>query len=386
MTISTKFLKGCDGSIHLNKVTVRLADSTEREQWNKLIIKHHYLGNANLTGRQLRYVAECRGKCVALIGFSAAALKLEYRDKWIGWDNGQKAQRLNFVAQNSRFMIMPDINTKNLASRVMSLCRKRLADDWMINFNHPLLMIETFVDKKYPGTSYRADNWLRLGETKGYTRQGKGFYVENGSPKSLWIKELVPKAGEILRQDKLPEELAKHELPLPANVITKGLNSKILGTLWDALNSIKDHRGRKGRRHNLASCLALVICGTLAGAKGLSACVELAKNLSQPQRRALTMLRHPGKKTYIHPSHSALHTILSGVDPEEFESCFLQWFNAQGDKFPAALAIDGKALRATLNSKGDGLHAVSAICHDGSPFLPRPQSRTKGTRERPQET
>jgi len=375
-----------DGQVRLNQVKVRLINPEERERWNQLITNHHYLGNANLTGRQLRYVAECRGRCVALISFSASALKLKARDEFIGWNDAQRQQRLNFIVQNSRFMIMPEVTTANLASRILKLCRERLPSDWLEVFNHPVLLIETFVDKAYPGTSYRADNWVRLGETMGFSRDSQGFYVENGSPKALWVKELVKGAAEVLSRPELPPDLASHELPAPKDLISRSFRSDSLETLFDAMRSIKDHRGTKGRRHNLATCLSLVVCGTLAGAKGLSQCAELAKNLRQPQCRALLMWRKPATGKYTPPSHSALHRILSGVDPLEFEQAFTAWFNKQSESLPDAICIDGKALRANLNDSGDGLHAVSAISHDGTPFLPRPQSKAKDTKGTPQET
>lgn len=156
-----------------------------------------------------------------------------------------------------------------------------------------------------------------------------------------------------------------------------------LETLWEALNSIKDHRGR---RHNLASCLALVVCGTLAGARGLSACAELAKNMLPRQHKVLCTWKNPRNGKYEPPSHSAIHRILSGVDPEEFEKVFTGWFNANCDKLPQALSLDGKSLRANLDENGEGQHAVSIIAHDGSPFLPRAQSPARGTRANQRET
>tara|TARA_B110000438_G_C15747630_1_gene621458 strand:- start:71 stop:1213 length:1143 start_codon:yes stop_codon:yes gene_type:complete len=380
MSISTRFSKGQKGSIQLHQTKVRLAEPEERERWNELIIEHHYIGNANLTGRQLRYVAECRGKCVALISFSAAALRLAGRDQWIGWNSAVRTQRLNFVVQNSRFLIMPYVQTKNLASRVMKLCRQRLQDDWMKAFQHPILLLETFVDQSYKATSYRADNWIRLGETKGFSRDSKGFYVENGSPKSLYVKELTKNGKEILASEKLPEDLIEYEIASPKEQIAKSLRSDTLGNLLQAMKEIKDERGRKGRRHNLASTLALIVCGTLAGAKGLSECAELILNLRQPQLRALQVWRNPITKKYKAPSHSALHRILSGVDPIEFENVFLKWFNSQADKLPDAIAIDGKALRASFDENYEGVHVVSAISHDKTPFLPKRQSKTKDTK------
>lgn len=380
MSISLRFKKGLSGSIQLHQIKVRLVEPHEQERWNELITEYHYLKNANLTGRQLRYVAECRGKCVALISFSASSFKLAARDEWIDWNSAQRQQRLNFVAQNSRFLIMPGINTPNLATKVMKLCRERIQKDWDERFQHPLLLLETFVDKAFKGTSYKADNWKHLGETKGYSRNSQGFYIENGSPKSLWVYELERNARETLAQKELPERLQKYELESPKILISKSFKSSTLESLLDAMKKIEDLRGSKGRRHNLASTLSLIVCATLAGAQGLSECAELIKNLRQPQLRALRVWRNRVTKKYIPPSHSALHRILSGVDPIEFERVFTNWFNNQSGELPDAIAIDGKTLRANIDENQNGLHAISAINHDGSPFLPKPQSKTKATK------
>lgn len=386
MAISTRFTKGCTTTILLKKVRVRPVLPEEQDKWNDLISKHHYLGEDNSKGRRICYVAECKGKCVALLSFSAASMQLSGRDNWIGWDNGQRYQRLNFLAQNSRFLIMPDVTTANLATRVMKLCRERLSKDWEEKYKIPLLAVETFVDKSYPGTSYRADNWVRLGETKGFSRDSKGYYIANGSPKSLWVKELRPNAKELLKSEKLPKDLAQYELPPKKELYAKAFTGANLNTLWDSLSSIKDHRGRRGRRHKLANCLAIVVCGTLAGAKGLSECAELAKLLKANQHRALGTWKNSVSKKYVPPSHSALHRVLSGVDPEEFESVFFGWFNKNSEKLPRAMSIDGKSLRANLQDRGEEQHAISLIAHDGSPFLPRASSAIKVKKEKPLKT
>ena len=153
MAISTQFYKGLDGPIQLNEIRIRpIETDLEKDRWNELICEHHYLHDASLCGRQIRYVAECRGKCVALISFGTSSWHLSGRDQWIGWDERQRLSRLNFVLQNSRFLIMPDVNTSNLASKVLSLCQRRLPGDWQELFNQPVLLLETFVERSYPGT------------------------------------------------------------------------------------------------------------------------------------------------------------------------------------------------------------------------------------------
>ena len=114
----------------LRRITVRLIEPEEKERWDKLIEKGHYLKNAQLVGRQLRYVAELDGEWVALVGWNTAAYHLKGREEWIGWGVEQRKKRLKFVAQNSRYLILVAAGRyPNLASRVLSLCTKVLSKD-----------------------------------------------------------------------------------------------------------------------------------------------------------------------------------------------------------------------------------------------------------------
>jgi hypothetical protein len=72
------------------------------------------------------------------------------------------------VANNSRFLILPGCHHKNLASQILSRCKRRIQQDWLDRFGYPLLLLETFVDPdRYHGTIYRASNWILVGTTKG---------------------------------------------------------------------------------------------------------------------------------------------------------------------------------------------------------------------------
>lgn len=373
--------------IRLKKIRVRPATGEERNRWNSVVCKFHYLGNADLPGRQIRYVAETfGGRCVALLSFGSPALQLAARDGWIGWHSEQRLRRLQFVVQNSRFLIFPWIQTPNLASRIMALCLDRLESDWRELYGYAPVLVETFVEQCRKGTSYRADNWIRLGETAGFSRSGDGFYRHNGSPKTLWVKPLRADAAAVLRGDALPAGLAGFEhSPNPGRVVRR-IGSPPLESLLESFRTVEDPRGRQGRRHPLATCLAVVACGTMAGARGLSECAEIGRSLRQPQCRSLRMWRDPRTGRYEAPSHTTLWRAVSKIDPVEFESVLEAWYNAQADRLPEALAIDGKAIRATLDGDNNGLHVVSAVPHGDTPFLPRPRSSAKATSTRRQET
>ena len=125
---------------------------------------------------------------MALVGFSAAAWKCGVRDRWIGWDFRHQYGRLPLIANNSRFLILPEWHYPNLGSKVLSLCRQRIVGDWQAHFGQPLLLLETFVDpSRFHGTVYRAANWTCLGQTRGYRRTRDGYSTKATSPKLVFI-------------------------------------------------------------------------------------------------------------------------------------------------------------------------------------------------------
>ncbi len=106
---------------------------------------------------------------------SGAALKCGVCDRWIGWDFRSQYGRLRLIANNSRFLILPDWHRPNVGSHVLSLIERRIADDWQTHFGHPLFLLETFVDpERFYGGVYRAANWIELGLTQGYRRSLQG--------------------------------------------------------------------------------------------------------------------------------------------------------------------------------------------------------------------
>ena len=142
----------------LGRVTVRLIVDEERDRFDQLLEDKHYLQSARLGGQSLRYVAEAQGQWVALITFSGAAPHTKAREEKIRWTPRQRARRLCFVVNNSRFLVLPERQRyPNLASRVLALCLKRLNADWQEHWGHPVVLVESYVDEsQYRGTCYRA--------------------------------------------------------------------------------------------------------------------------------------------------------------------------------------------------------------------------------------
>ena len=178
----------------LSEVAVDIVASGDEARFRDLMEAHHYLGALPAMGETVRYVAHHRGLWLALLVFSAPALKCRARDRWIGWDFGVQFNRLHLVTNNSRFLILPG-GPRNLGSRVLSLCKRRLARDWPARFGHPLLLLETFVDPvRFHGTVYRAANWIEAGRTRGFGRDGNG-YNEHARPKLVFLHPLDDRGG-----------------------------------------------------------------------------------------------------------------------------------------------------------------------------------------------
>ena len=158
--------------------------------WNELIDRYHYLGYKPLPGAQLRYVVTSPEGPLALLGFSAAAWATAARDRWIGWDGQLRKKNLRFVVNNSRFLILPWVQSKGLASRILSLAARRLAEDWHRRYKYRPVLLETFVERdRFAGTCYKAAGWLCVGETRG---RGK-LDVEHRNEipvKTVWLYAL----------------------------------------------------------------------------------------------------------------------------------------------------------------------------------------------------
>jgi hypothetical protein len=151
----------CD--LHLD-----MAEGPEVKLWNEFIDRYHYLGYSPLPGAQIRYFVKDQDEILALLGFSAAAWKTAPRDTFIGWDPQRRKQNLHRVVNNSRFLVLPWVESKNLASRILSLASRRVARDWQVRYRYRPVLLETFVEKeRFEGTCYKAANWIYVGDTQG---------------------------------------------------------------------------------------------------------------------------------------------------------------------------------------------------------------------------
>lgn len=198
----------------LEEVRVILVPSQkDRQRFQRLLERHHYLGRLKPVGEQLYYVAmDAKGRWLALLLFSAAAKHLKHRDQWIGWTPTQCDRRLALVVNNSRFLILPDSSVPNSGSRVLRLTLERLSQDWLAQYGHPVLAVETFVDpEQFCGTVYTANSWVELGLTDGWGRHQRDYYVKHDKPKQLFVRELIPNARRSLQAEHLKPALAQVE-------------------------------------------------------------------------------------------------------------------------------------------------------------------------------
>ena len=135
---------------------------------------YHYLG-LRVVGENIKYVVrDGQGRDLACLLFGAAAWRARARDQFIGWDQTQRAARLHYLTNNTRYLILPWVKVAGLASRVLSQALERLSGDWQSKYGHPIYLVESFVEQgRFSGTCYRAANWLRVGQTLGRGRQGR---------------------------------------------------------------------------------------------------------------------------------------------------------------------------------------------------------------------
>ena len=153
----------------LQNIELQRVDNKKKSAlWNGLIEKYHYLGYQPLPGAQLRYLIRSNEGCLGAIGFGAAAWKVKSRDEWIGWDRSSREANLGKVLNNARFLILPWVESSNLASKVLSLCRQTVPIDFERRYGIRPVLFETFVEsRRFRGTCYRAANWFYLGQTQG---------------------------------------------------------------------------------------------------------------------------------------------------------------------------------------------------------------------------
>src|SRR5262245_38678070 len=181
------------GALCLHEVS---DDPLRRLLLESLLATEHYLGYRSTVGENLKYLlCTAQERPVAAWLFGAAAWRCGVRDRWIGWTEEQRAERLNRLTNNTRFLIPPWVRVPGLASWGWSRVRRRLAVDWQAKYGHRIELVETFVDtSRFDGAAYRASNWIQVGLTQGRTRQDRQRQIKVAR-KAVYVYPLSKQAG-----------------------------------------------------------------------------------------------------------------------------------------------------------------------------------------------
>jgi len=169
---------------------VRVEQKADSRLWNEFIERYHYLGHKPLPGAQVRYLIYSAQQPIAALGFGASAWQCAPRDRFIGWDHTQRQRNLALIVNNARFLILPWVQSHNLASMILGQAARLLPDHWQAVYGYRPVLLETFVEKnRFQGTCYKAANWHYLGQTQGRGKLGPAG-KQSVPIKDLWVLPL----------------------------------------------------------------------------------------------------------------------------------------------------------------------------------------------------
>ena len=326
-------------------------------RWDQRVDRHHYLGFKRFAGRGLRYIVEWRGQWLALAGWQSGAFKSRHRDRWVGWKRELRYRRLHLIGNNTRFVILSRPGVfPHLASLALAAMTRRLSQDWQAAYGHPLLIAESFVDPAhFQGTLYQAANWRYLGNTRGFARHNGRYTDPHGKPKRLYVYPLQRNARRRLRDPG----------PLPAAWEPKGHSERApseLRSLYEELARVKDFRRAQGRKHPVASVLAVYVLAWLANLRGPVAAAEYASKLTQRELQAIGAWKNRKTGRYLPVSKSTLHRVIASVDPAEIEAV-LQRFSMPRLELGRAVAVDGKRIRGANRNGAQHYETATLVEH-----------------------
>ena len=171
--------------------------------WREYIDRYHYLGYRVIVGPQIRYFIRCDQGILGCLAFGGAAWCVKARDQWIGWDHQTRQQNLPYVINNVRFLILPWVQSPNLASMILAQAAKIVPDDWHNLYGYRPVLMETFVNKeRFRGRCYQAANWLYVGDTQGRGKMDR-FSQYPTTIKAVYLYPLVPNARYLLNSSEI---------------------------------------------------------------------------------------------------------------------------------------------------------------------------------------
>ena len=174
----------------------------ESRSWRQQLERHHYLGCPVPFGANLRYWVRHRDQELGCLLWTSPAWKMRARDAWIGWSDEQRRHNLQSVVNNGRFLILPWVRIKGLASKILALSARQLPLDWETRYGCRPLLLETLVDSaRFRGTCYRAANWIHLGQTTGRGRMDREHKSHGQAVKDIYVYPLVRDVRQRLCRD-----------------------------------------------------------------------------------------------------------------------------------------------------------------------------------------
>jgi hypothetical protein len=192
----------------LRLIVLGAEDPEDLRLWAEYLERYHYLGHRIPMGASLRYLVRsprCPETPLACLLWSSPAWKIQARDRWIGWNSQTRARNLTFIVNNSRFLLLPWVRVKGLASKILAHCARQLPRDWEHHYGYRPLLLETLVEEgRFRGTCYRAANWIELGRTQGRGRMDRDHQAPR-QPKLVFIYPLCRQVQRQLCQVAAPE-------------------------------------------------------------------------------------------------------------------------------------------------------------------------------------
>ncbi|MEK7404384.1 MAG: DUF4338 domain-containing protein [Acidobacteriota bacterium] len=171
----------------------------ESRLWREQVERYHYLGCRVPFGANLRYWVRNRQRELACLLWTSPAWKMKPRDVWIGWNDEQRQANLQLIVNNGRFLILPSVRVKGLASKILARSARQLPQDWQSHYGHRPLLLETLVDAdRFRGTCYRAANWIYVGQTTGRGRMDREHKADGRAIKHIYVYPLVRNARQRL--------------------------------------------------------------------------------------------------------------------------------------------------------------------------------------------
>ena len=327
-----------------------VTDYYELAEVEGILSRFHPLGANKAIGCRMSYAVSHKGTWVAVLVFDAAIRRNKHREQKIGWSNSQRDSRVEYVANNSRFLVAPKYEgVKNLASKALSLATGRVSDDWKRRYGVPLLAVETYVDPQYnenQGTCYLAAGWEKLGLSTGYANyNAETDKYERTHGKWYFLKALHADSFKALRAE-IPHALmtgTKEVSGKTNNNYTLDASLFKFKELQEELYKIKDPRGAQGQQYPFVPFLSFCMAAVISGYTQYRQIADWIKKFPAPERAKFGMR---GDKT---PGEGAVGNLIRSIEPEVFQRTLNTWLieTYKKDIKSSVISLDGKAQRAT---------------------------------------